>query len=81
MKIKWQGSGLKEVGVNIANNKKIIAIDQRYLRPRDIDSLKGDYSKAKKILNWSPKISFSQMVNEMVEYQLKLQLNKNVKVK
>ena len=70
MKIIWEGDGLNEIGVNKFNNKKIIAIDKRFLRPIDINSLMGDSSKAKTILGWQPQISFDDLVKEMVEAQL-----------
>ena len=50
-----EGKGLKEIGVDKKTNKTIIKIDKKYFRPQEVDHLKGDYSKAKKILKWSPK--------------------------
>jgi len=70
MKIEWKGKDEKEVG--IYNNKEIIKIDTTYYRPTEVDSLLGDPSKAKKKLGWQPKISFEQLVKEMVESDLKL---------
>ena len=51
-----EGKGLKEIGVDKKTNKTIIKIDKKYFRPQEVDHLKGDYSKAKKILKWSPKL-------------------------
>ena len=73
MEIKWNGKGLDETGS--FNGKEIIKIDQRYFRPTEVDSLLGDASKAKKLLNWSPKISFQELVKEMIEKDLKLEKN------
>ena len=70
MNIEWHGKGLKEVGVY--NGKEIIKVDQRYFRPTEVDTLLGDASKAKKELKWVPKISFEQLVKEMVEKDLML---------
>jgi GDPmannose 4,6-dehydratase len=70
IKIVWSGKGLKEVGSY--NGKNIIKIDPRYFRPTEVEALLGDASKAKKKLNWSPKISFKQLVKEMVDEDLKL---------
>jgi GDPmannose 4,6-dehydratase len=70
IKIKWKGKGLKEVGS--FNGKEIIKIDPRYFRPAEVETLLGDASKAKKKLNWAPKISFSQLVKEMIEEDFKL---------
>jgi GDPmannose 4,6-dehydratase len=70
MKIKWKGKGLKEVG--FLNGKDIIKVDPRYFRPTEVETLLGDSSKAKKKLNWKPKIQFEQLVKEMIEEDLKL---------
>ena len=70
MKIEWKGKNEKEVG--IYKNQEIIKVDTSYYRPTEVDSLLGDPSKAKKKLGWQPKISFKQLVKEMVESDLKL---------
>ena len=70
MKIEWKGKAEKEVG--IYNNQEIIKIDTTYYRPTEVDSLLGDPSKVQKKLGWQPKISFEQLVKEMVESDLKL---------
>ena len=70
MKIEWKGKNEKEVG--IYKNQEIIKVDTSYYRPTEVDSLLGDPSKAKKKLGWQPKISFEQLVKEMVESDLKL---------
>ena len=69
MKIKWKGKGKNEVG--FFNGKKIIEIDPRYFRPTEVETLLGNFSKAKKKLGWAPKISFSELVEEMVTEDLK----------
>tara|TARA_B000000475_G_C15997985_1_gene447734 strand:+ start:154 stop:1197 length:1044 start_codon:yes stop_codon:yes gene_type:complete len=71
MKIEWKGNGLNEVGS--FNGKDIIKIDPRYFRPTEVQALLGDSSKAKKKLNWSPKISFEELVKEMVDEDFKLE--------
>ena len=53
------------------NYKDYIKIDQKLIRPAEVDTLLADYSSAKKVLNWQPKISFENLVNEMVESDLK----------
>jgi len=73
MKIDWKGKNLDEVGSLDGND--IIKIDPRYFRPTEVETLLGDASKAKKKLNWVPKISFEQLVNEMVDEDLKLANN------
>ena len=50
--------------------QKIIKIDKRYYRPSEVDTLKGDPSKAKKLLNWIPNYNFDSIVEEMVEADL-----------
>jgi GDPmannose 4,6-dehydratase len=70
MKIEWRGKGLEEMG--FVNGKNIIEIDPRYFRPTEVETLLGDSSKAKAQLNWSPKISFEQLVKEMIDEDLKL---------
>jgi GDPmannose 4,6-dehydratase len=70
MKIEWKGKGVNEVG--LFEGKNIIEIDPRYFRPTEVENLMGDSSKARKKLGWSPKISFEQLVKEMVYEDLKL---------
>jgi len=70
MKIDWNGKGLNEVGS--FKGKDIIKIDPRYFRPTEVETLLGDASKAKKKLNWTPKISFEQLVKEMIDKDLEL---------
>jgi len=70
MKIVWNGKGLDEVGT--FNGQNIIEINSRYFRPTEVKTLLGDASKAKKKLNWAPKISFEQLVKEMIDEDLKL---------
>lgn len=69
--IKWRGKGLKEVGFDNKTKKILVKIDQMYFRPTDIKELRGDFSKAKKELNWTPKTTFKQLVKEMIESDLK----------
>ena len=70
IKIEWKGKGLNEIG--LLNGKEIIKIDPRYFRPSEVETLVGDASKAKKKLNWSPKVSFEELVKEMVNKDVKL---------
>ena len=73
MNIVWKGKKLEETG--FYNGKDIIKIDPRYFRPTEVEALLGDASKAKNKLNWAPKISFSQLVEEMVKEDLKIAKN------
>jgi GDPmannose 4,6-dehydratase len=63
----WKGKGLEETGVDQNTNKTIIRLDPHFLRPTEVDELKGDYSKAKRILDWDPKTKFKELVRIMVE--------------
>ena len=64
--IKWDGKGVKEVGIDKSSNKVIISIDPNYYRPTEVDLLIGDASKARKLLNWNPKYDLKSLVKEMV---------------
>jgi len=68
--IIWKGHGFKEVG--LWNNNIIIKIDPKYFRPAEVDSLRGDFSLARKELKWKPKYTISNLIDEMVEQELKL---------
>ena len=70
MKIEWSGKDLNEVGSFEGND--IIKVDPRYFRPTEVENLLGDASKAKEKLNRATKISFDQLVKEMVDEDLKL---------
>ncbi|MEO6147398.1 MAG: GDP-mannose 4,6-dehydratase [Sulfuriferula sp.] len=70
MKIHWEGSGVDEKGYNEAD-KCIVAVDPRYFRPTEVETLLGDPSKAKTKLGWTPKITFDELVDEMVREDLK----------
>ncbi len=63
--IEWKGEGLNEHGVDTNTGKTIITIDERYFRPAEVDVLLGDYSKAKNVLGWEPKITFEALAREM----------------
>ena len=73
MKIEWKGKGKNEIGA--FEGKDIIKVDPRYFRPTEVETLLGDASKAKNKLNWSPKITFEQLVKEMIDEDLKLAKN------
>ena len=68
--IKWEGEGVDERGINIANDKTIVRVDPRYFRPTEVETLLGDPTKAKEKLGWVPKISFEALVKEMVRVDL-----------
>jgi GDPmannose 4,6-dehydratase len=79
--IRWEGNGLDEVGYvdaiegdqtpALSIGQQIVAIDPRYFRPTEVETLLGDPSNAHKKLGWKPQISFKDMVAEMVRTDLK----------
>lgn len=68
--VRWSGYGLDEKGHD-ASGKCIVSVDPRYFRPTEVENLLGDPSKAKAKLGWEPKISFMELVREMVREDLK----------
>ncbi|MGC8521206.1 MAG: GDP-mannose 4,6-dehydratase [Steroidobacteraceae bacterium] len=79
--LRWTGVGLDEVGVvesvsdpnlfQIDENSVVVRVDQEYFRPSEVETLLGDATKARNLLGWTPKISFQEMVSEMVREDLK----------
>lgn len=67
--LTWRGRGLDEQGVD-DEGRVIVAVDPRYFRPAEVDTLLGDASKAKRELGWEPKIGFNELVQEMVQADL-----------
>jgi GDPmannose 4,6-dehydratase len=78
--MEWQGSGVEERGLvtqapegsGLSPGQCIVAVDERYFRPSEVETLLGDASKAKAKLGWSPKTSFHSLVSEMVREDLAL---------
>ena len=68
--ITWQGNGIEEKGYDAEGNC-IVAVDERYFRPSEVDTLLGDATKAQQKLGWTPKISFKELVAEMMQDDLK----------
>jgi GDPmannose 4,6-dehydratase len=69
-RIEWRGSGGTEQGVDAREGRVLIEIDARYFRPTDVDTLIGDPRKAQKKLGWHHKVSFDDLVREMVDADL-----------
>jgi GDPmannose 4,6-dehydratase len=70
-RLVWQGNGASEVGIDEASGQTLVEIDPRYFRPTEVDTLIGDASKAHAILGWKHRISFTELISEMVESDLK----------
>lgn len=70
IQVAWKGNGTEEKGYN-QQGRPIIAVDPRYFRPTEVDALLGDASKARAKLGWAPKVSFRELVAEMVARDLK----------
>ena len=66
----WKGKGHEEVGLDGESGKELIKIDEKYFRPSEVDSLIGDATKAREKLGWKPKISFDELVKEMIKKDL-----------
>jgi len=78
MEIFWEGTGIDEKGILLSSstgankiNRAIVVVDPRYFRPTEVETLLGDYTKAREKLGWSPKITFDQLVAEMVQEDFK----------
>jgi len=70
IEIRWDGAGLDEKGYD-SSGSCIICVDPRYFRPTEVETLLGDHTKAQEQLGWSAKITFSDLVQEMVQEDLK----------
>jgi len=71
IQIKWTGNGVSEKGINVETGKILVAVSERYFRPAEVELLWGNPEKAIKELAWKSKISFDQLVEGMVKYDLK----------
>jgi len=70
--IRWEGQKESEVGVDEKTGEVRIKVNPKYYRPTEVDQLLGDPSKAREKLGWAPKVSFEELVKEMVEADVKL---------
>jgi len=64
--IRWQGTGSQEEGYDAKAGARIVAIDPRYFRPAEVDTLLGNAARAGEKLSWTPRTSFAELVAEMV---------------
>jgi len=69
--VRWEGNGLEEKGVDAKTGKVLVCVDSRFFRPAEVHQLVGDATKARKTLGWEPEVSFAQLVEMMVQHDLK----------
>ena len=69
MNLIWKNKGIKEVAIDKNTDKIVIKIDKKFFRPGEVDFLKGDYSKAKKLLNWKPRYKSDDLIDDMIKYE------------
>jgi GDPmannose 4,6-dehydratase len=72
IEFKWQGKGIEEKGIDLQTGKAIVAVDPRYFRPTEVETLLCDPTRAKEKLGWQPQVTFPELVKEMVEADLEL---------
>jgi GDPmannose 4,6-dehydratase len=70
LQIKWIGKGIKEKAIDIKTKKTIIDLDPKFLRPTEVDFLRGDFSKARKKLKWKPLISTNELIDDMIQDEM-----------
>jgi len=84
--LKWQGSGTEEQGIvdhvessadnafdasaHVKPGDIVVRVDPRYFRPTEVETLLGDATMAKEKLGWVPKISFNELVSEMIQHDM-----------
>lgn len=70
--IRWEGEGIDEKGFDKKSGQLIVAVDPRYFRPTEVDTLLGDSTKAKEKLGWEAKIGLKEIVHEMMENDINI---------
>ncbi|HEC92463.1 MAG TPA: GDP-mannose 4,6-dehydratase [Candidatus Atribacteria bacterium] len=71
MRLTWEGEGVNEKGLDEDGNVRV-EVSKKFFRPAEVEILRGDASKARKILGWEPKVTFKEMIRRMVEYDINL---------
>jgi len=66
----WQGSGLQETGLDAQTKKVLVKVNPQFFRPAEVHHLEGDPHKAEEELGWRRNVSFDQLVNRMVDFDL-----------
>jgi len=78
IEIRWEGEGVNEKGICSKTGKVMVEVNPKYFRPQDVHYLWGDYSKAKRVLGWEPRVSFHELVRMMVNADME-ELKKTIK--
>jgi GDPmannose 4,6-dehydratase len=71
MRLRWEGNGVDERGIDGRTGRCVVAVDPHYFRPTEVDTLLGNPAKARKQLGWKPRVGFDELVAEMVREDLK----------
>ncbi|MBK1725050.1 GDP-mannose 4,6-dehydratase [Thiocystis violacea] len=71
IQLRWEGEGVDEKGYDVKTGACLVAVDPRYFRPTEVETLLGDPTKAREKLGWVPQISFDDLVSEMMREDLK----------
>lgn len=66
MALEWEGEGVDEMGRDVKTGKILVAVDPQFFRPNELHELIGDASKARRVLGWAPRISFTELVRDML---------------
>ena len=69
--IKWKGEGINEIGYDANTGRELIFVSEKYFRPAEVEELLGDSTKAKNDLGWVPKVTFAELVKDMVDNDCK----------
>jgi GDPmannose 4,6-dehydratase len=72
MALDWRGAGIEEHAVDGSTGRAVVRVDSRYFRPTEVDTLLGDATKARQQLGWAPKVTFAELVREMVQSDWRL---------
>ena len=72
--IDWEGKGINEIGIRKDTGKTVIKISPKYFRPAEVETLLGDASKAHSKLGWKPTTTLDKLVEEMIDFDLKIEL-------
>ena len=74
--LRWEGEGLHERGISVADGRVLVEVDERFFRPAEVEELLGNPEKARKCLGWNPRsTSFEQLVKIMVDHDMALVAN------